>query len=370
VSMNRISFVVLVASVTTFAAAIPTSISAQRSVSEPTDAVDSYIRDEMAKRQIPGLAVAVIRQDRIQKLAAYGTASLEFSVPVTTNTLFSVASVSKAFVGVGIMRLVEDRALSLEDPIGQHLDAIPIAWRSVTVRQLLNHTSGLPVIDVDQFSTRTLAQTVPAALQLLGSQPQRSPAGTEWDYNGTNYMLLGMLIEKVSGKTFVEFCRDRLFAPLGLTTPTFGDSRTVVTNRATVYTRFRFDSARPERIDRAEVLNYDMPSFAYPSAGLNISIADFSTWLVALGQGRLIGRQNLEELWKPATLRGDTTAPYGLGWVLAPRASRRAPGGTGGLRAAFSVFPDDDLSIILLTNFQGAGPEALLDGVAALYFAK
>jgi CubicO group peptidase (beta-lactamase class C family) len=369
-SMNPIRSVAVMAIVVSCAAALSANVNPQGAVIDTADAVDTYLRGEIEKRQIPGLAIAIIRQDRIQKLAAYGTASLEFKVPITTETLFNVASVSKAFTGVAVMRLVEARALSLDNSIGQHLGDIPLAWRSVTVRQLLNHTSGLPVIDVDQFSTQTLAQTVPAALQLLGSQPQLSPPGAEWNYNGTNYMLLGMLVEKVSGKAFVEFCRDSLFAPLGLTRPTFGDSRAVVMNRATIYTRFRFDSTPPQRIDRAEVLNYEMPVFAYPSAGLNISIADFSTWLVALNQGRLVSRQSLEELWKPATLKEGANAPYGLGWVLAPRAARRAPGGTGGLRAAFSMFPQDDLSIILLSNFQGAGPEALLDGVAALYFAR
>ena len=255
--------------------------------------VDAFIQAKMKERPIPGLAVAVIRDGRLEKLSAFGIANLEFGVGVTVDTLFSVASVSKAFAGLAVMRLVEDGSISLDDLASKHLTQLPLAWRAVTVRQLLNHTSGLPVIDVDAFSTRTRAQTIPDALRLLGNEPLMSPVGAQWNYNGTNYMLLGMLIEAVSGTSFAEFCRLRFFEPLGIRTATFGDSRAVVANRATVYTRFRFDAPQPQRIERSEVLDYSMPTFAYPAAGLNISIRDFATWMLALHQERLVTRRCL-----------------------------------------------------------------------------
>ncbi len=223
------------------------------------DAVDAYIRVQMQRRPIPGLALAVIRDGRVQKLTAYGTSSLELGTPVKPDTLFNVASVTKAFTGVAIMRLVEDGVVTLDDPIGRYLAELPAEWRVVTVRQLLNHTSGLPVIDVDPYSTHTLAQSVPDALRLLGSRPMESTPGTKWSYNTTNYMLLGILIETLSGKPFAEFCKTRLFDPLGLRAPVFGDSRAVVANRATVYTRFRFDANPPQRIDRSRTVKTSTP---------------------------------------------------------------------------------------------------------------
>jgi CubicO group peptidase (beta-lactamase class C family) len=368
--MQRLSVAVVLV-VCLFAPAVV----AQRPSSADEDLVDIYIRAEMQKRPIPGVAVAVIRDGRVRKLAAYGTSSLEFRTAVTPETLFNVASVSKTFTGVAIMRLVEDRALTLDDPIGRHLTELPTSWRIVTVRQLLNHTSGLPVIDADSYSTRALAQTVPSALRLLGSRPMESTPGTKWSYNGTNYMLLGMLIETLSGRSFAEFCRTRLFEPLGLRTPVFGDFRSVVVNRATVYTRFRFDTNPPQRLDHSEVLDYEMPPFSYPAAGLNISIQDFAAWMIALEQGRIISRRGLEELWEPARFSDGTVFQgssatlkgYGLGWVLDPRSIHPTVGGTGGLRCAFAIYPKDNLSVVVLTNFQGAGPEALVEGVANLY---
>jgi CubicO group peptidase (beta-lactamase class C family) len=342
----------------------------------PADPLDAFIRARMAERPIPGVAVAVLKDGQIVRLSTFGTASLEFAIPVTPDTVFNVASVSKSVVGVAVMRLVEDRVLDLDAAVGEYLRQTPQGWRAVTIRQLLTHTSGLPSIDVDAFSTRTRAQTVPAALAILEAMPLESPAGTKWSYNTTNYMLLGMVVEAIGKMRFTEFCRSKLFAPLGLQTATFGDSRTVTKNRATVYTRFRFDTGAPQRIDQSEVLDYSMPHFAYPGAGLNISIRDFATWMLALSQGRVISRARLEEIWEPARFRDGTiyagTPPsvtgYGMGWTLNRRAIHPWVGGTGGLRAAFAFYPNDNLAVAVLTNFQGAGPEAIVDGVASLYF--
>ena len=350
-------------------------IGAQQAI-VPADALDVFVRMRMAERPIPAVAVAVVKDSQIVRLSTYGTANLEFGIAVTPDTRFNIASVSKSVVGVAVMRLVEDGRFGLDDTIGQYLREIPQSWRAVTIRQLLTHTSGLPVIDVDAFSTRTRAQTVPTALAFLEGMPLESPAGTQWSYNGTNYMLLGMLVEAVANMPFDEYCRARLFAPLQIHSAIFGDSRAVVENRATVYTRFRFDTEVPRRIDRSEVLDYSMAPFAYPVGGLNISIRDFATWMLALSQGRVISRAGLEKIWEPARFRDGTTyaaappAPtgYGLGWTLGRRAVHPWVGHSGGLRAAFAFYPNDNLAVAVLTNFQGAAPDALVDGVADLYF--
>lgn len=351
------------------------SPAASQEPAAPDDRVDAFIRAEMTRRQIPGLAVAVIRDGQVIEIGAYGTASVEYGTPVTTDTLFNVASVTKAFTGMGILRLVEDRTVALEDPIGRHLTDLPSGWRAVPVRRLLNHTSGLPVIDADPYSMRTRAQTVPAALSLLSAEPLESGPGTKWTYNQTNYMVLGMLIEKLSGRTFTEFVAERLFNPLGVHTATFGDSRAVVPNRATIYTRFRYDTNPPQRLDDIEVLSYETPVFNYPAGGLNISIREFTRWLVALDQGTAVSTQSLNELWRPATFNdgseylgaGPSWTSYGLGWTLNLGAGHPTVGGTGGLRAGFAVYPRDRLAVVVLTNLQGAGPDSLVDGVAALY---
>ena len=188
-----------------------------------------------------------------------------------------------------------------------------------------------------------------------------------------------MLIEKVSGQPFVQFCNERMFRPLNLKGPQFGDSRAVIQNRATVYTPYRYGAGKPAVLDHAEVLNYEFSPMTYPFDGLNISIADFATWLNALLNGKLIRESSLEEMWMPAKLN-DGSVPqrppssalwrsYGLGWVVAPQAEHPIAGGTGGIRTAFFVYPKDKLAVIVLTNGQATRPEQFADQIAQRYFA-
>lgn len=342
-----------------------------------SDPVDAFVRAQMLERRIPGMAIAVIRHGKTEKMGAYGQASLEFDVRVQPSTPFSVASVSKAFTAVAIMTLVEAGQLRLDSPIASHLRDLPPAWHAVTVRQLLSHTSGLPDIQVDDYTTRTIAADPGEALRLLKDRPMEFAPGTQWRYNQTNYMLLGMLIETLSGRSFAQFCNERLFKPFNVQGAVFGDVRTVVTQRATAYTTFRYGSGPPIAMDHLEALNAEMPEMAYPAGGLNISIADFARWLTALLDGRIIAKDSLDALWAPSKLTDGSIyrrppaatlwQSYGLGWIVGSERPHPFVGGTGGIRVAFFVYPKDDLAVIVLTNLQGSRPEALVDGIARHY---
>jgi CubicO group peptidase (beta-lactamase class C family) len=168
--------------------------------------IDSYIRDEMTKRSIPGLAIAVIWHGHIEKATGYGYADLDFSVPATSTTLFSVASVTKSFTAVGIMMLEEAGKLTLDDPITKYLDGLPASWHEVKIRQLLNHTSGIPDVMANSFTLDTIADTPEEMFRVLHDKPLAFASGSERRYNQANYMLLGLLIEKLSGKPYTQFC--------------------------------------------------------------------------------------------------------------------------------------------------------------------
>lgn len=340
------------------------------------ESIDEYVQAQMVERRIPGMAVAVIRHNKIEKIGTYGKASVEFDLPVKPATSFSVASISKNFTAVAIMTLVEAGKLRLDDPIGSHLRDLPSAWRAVTVRQLLGHTSGLPDVNVDSYTTNTIAANPDEALRLLRDRPMEFAPGANWRYNQTNFMLLGMLIETLSGQSYTQFCEDRLFKPFKLRDAAFGDARTIVKGRATVYTTFRYGTGQPVAMDHAEVLNAEMPSMIYPAGGLNISIADFARWLTALLNGEIIGKDSLDTLWTPVKLNdgsifqspaSSTLWSYGLGWVLGLQEPHPFVGGAGGIRTAFFIYPKDDLAVIVLTNSQGSRPESLVEGIAQQY---
>lgn len=339
---------------------------------------DAFLRREMVERQIVGMAVAVIQRGKVRTIATYGQASKEYGLAVRRSTPFSVASISKSFTAVAVMMLVEARRVRLDDPIGTHLNELPPGWQGVTVRQLLNHTSGLPDIALDDYTTATIAPTSVEAIRILAERPREFAPGSGYRYNQTNYMLLGMLIARLSGKSYEAFLAERMFLPLELRTAEFGDARAVVSQRAVTYTPFRYGNSSPIRMAGLEVLNAEMPAMAYPGGGLNISIADFADWLAALLNGRLISADSLQMLWTPARLADGTTfrrpaasslwREYGLGWVLSMDGAHPFAGGSGGIRAAFFVYPRDEIAIIVLTNTQGSGAESLAQGVAQRYF--
>jgi CubicO group peptidase (beta-lactamase class C family) len=276
------------------------------------------------------------------------------------------------------MMQVEAGKLHLDDQIGKYFPDLPENWRGIPVRRLLNHTSGLPDVAIDQYTTNTIADTADGALKLLRERSMDFPPGTDSRYNQTNYMLLGMLVEKLSGQSFVEFCVQSMFEPFGVKTAAFGDSRAVIRNRATVYTPFRYGAGRPAQLDHYEVLSYEFPAMSYPFDGLNISITDFAAWMTALLNGKIITQASLEETWQPAKLEDGSTPErppspsiwrsYGSGWVLRSDGAHPLAGGTGGIRAAFFVYPKDRLAVIVLTNGQGTRPESLADDIAHRYF--
>ena len=341
--------------------------------------VDAYVRSEMGKRRIPGLALAVIQHGRVEKTSSYGLADLAFDIPVTPTTLFNVKSETKAFTAVAVMTLVEAGKLKLDDHIGTYLNELPASWREITIRQLLDHTSGVPDVARNSYSTETVADTPEEALRVLSDRPMDFAPGSQWRYNQTNYLLLGLLIEKLSGESYSRFCEDRLFAPLKLNNPTFGDERTVIRHRATDYTIYRFAGDAPTVLDHFEVLDYRMPPMLYPAGGLNISAVDLAHWLIAIMSEKLISRASLQELWTPTRLNDGSTfeeppsSPwrnYGLGWLLVPQAEHPAVGGTGGVQAAFIIYPKDDFAVAVLTNLQGSQPDSLVVGIASQYLAQ
>jgi CubicO group peptidase (beta-lactamase class C family) len=279
------------------------------------------------------------------------------------------------------MKLVEAGRLGLDEPIGAHLPQLPSDWRTVPVRRLLNHTSGLPDMAVDSVSTRMLGKTTAETLALLADRPLDAAVGEKYLYNQTNYLLLGLLIEKVSGQPFVDYLQRSVLIPGGARNAVFGDSRVTLAGRSPVYTPFRYDGPQATVMDHLEALApelWELPPHGYPTAGLNISIRDFARWLSQLLQGGILNRASLRELWTSAVLADGTVFRRppagslwngsGLGWVLGDDAAHPFVGGTGGNRSAFFYYPQDDISVIVLTNTQGTAPESFAAAIAQRYF--
>lgn len=342
----------------------------------PLDArIDSIVTSVMARRLIPGAAVVVVKDGRVVKKSVYGRASIELDVPATTSTLFQIASTTKNVTGVAVMQLVEAGKFRLDDHVSDLLPKLPASWKPVTVRQLLSHTSGLPDMIVDPNKGIWLPGGPDSVIAQIAGQPVK-PAGSEWAYNQTNYMLLGMLIERYGGLPYRDYFQERVLAPLGVTGVVFGDTRSVVKGRATEYTRLGIPEGASTLTD-LKALSYEYPEALYTAAGIFISADDMGRWLQGVAGGATLSQASFDVMTTTVTLSDgkpfhvpDMPMGYGLGWITMDTPQHRSVGGAGGGRAAVMYYPSDRLGVAVLTNLQASGPESLLEMVAAEYLKR
>jgi len=338
----------------------------------PADSLDLLVAAKMRQLRIPGLQLAVVRHGRLVKLGSYGVANVQDSVPVTSQTRFFLNSITKAFVGVAAMQLVEAGRLDLAAPVGRYLPELPAAWHPVTVRQLLTHTSGLPdIMPEDALVTENNEQAAWAQVQ---TQPLDFPAGQQFAYNQTNYLLLGRLIDKLSGQPFAQFIRQRQLDVVGMPRTSTCDAHDVLPHGARGYTYTQYVAGQRRRSAQLQNLFEVFPPSLRTAAGMSSTAEEMARWLIALQQGQLVQPASLPTLWTPGRLTdgsqrgfGGKLTGYALGWPTVDRPEHRAVAPVGGGRSAVFLYPDDDLAIVVLTNLQGANPERFVDALAACY---
>ena len=342
------------------------SVSSQHAAS-----IDAVVRAQMAKRSIPGAQVVVVRNGRIIYSGSFGIADLETGTAVSPATVFTLNSSTKSFTGVAVMQLVAEGKLSLDAPASHYLDDLPTAWNTVTLRQLLTHISGLPdvIIQPKGQGTGTLVGDggEESAWATVKTLPLQSPAGTQYRYNQTNYVLLGKIIDKVTGTPFARFMKDRQFDPAGMRATTFGDSRTIVPARARTY---RYAGGAVDGDMRSRPLEHafdDFTPFIRTAGGLNATAEDVGRWLAALQNDRLMAASARQTMWTPGRYNDGSATPWGLGWPLSDHGGHPVAAGIGGRRSAFFVYPRDDLAIVVLTNLAGANPEEFIDELAGQF---
>lgn len=325
----------------------------------------------MREKRIPGVQAAVVKDGRIVLSLAIGTADLQHQVPVNKQTVFPIYSCTKAFTGVAIMQLVEERKLDLSAPISRYLDDLPDAWKPITVKQLLTHVSGLPnilrLLDPITYGLPN-GVTEEDLWKKTKSLPMGAPVGERFSYNQTNYALLGKIIDKLRGKPFADVFKERQFQPAAMQRTGFGDSRNVIANKTPTYRYVR--SIDGEKLNEEKlVIDYaEFPAFRRTASGMNSSAEDLARWLIALQQGQLLKTKTaLDSLWTAGSFNNGSPTLWAIGWMTRPRPKHRAVVATGGSRAAFFVYPEDALAIVVLTNLAGAYPEDVVDEIAGIY---
>jgi CubicO group peptidase (beta-lactamase class C family) len=339
-------------------------------ISIKADNVDDYVSARMRQLHIPGLSLAIVHDGRVTKTQGYGFANLELNAHATKETVYEIGSNTKQFTAAAIMLLVEAGKIHLEDSITKYFPEAPETWRNITIRHLLSHTSGIQnhvAVPhwLDVFKTDLAFETTPSRDELLKmffKLPLEFQPGETWAYDNTGYYLLGIIIEKASGKSYWHFLDERIFKPLGMNATRNTDPQPLVPNRASGY------EWKNDHFENRPIL---LPSIAFSAGSLLSTVSDLVKWDAALSSEKLLTRSSLNQIWTATLTNGGADAPfnYGFGWFVDSYHGHRLvqhSGGTPGFSSVIYRFIDDKLTIIILTNHSDNIIDELAIDIAAL----
>ncbi|HVT12903.1 MAG TPA: serine hydrolase domain-containing protein [Fimbriimonadaceae bacterium] len=315
------------------------------------DKVDDLVDHAMKAKHIPGLALVVLRDGKPIKMKAYGLANVDYDVPTRTDTPFLLASMTKSFTATSIMMLVEEGKIKLDAPISTYLDDTPEAWKGITVRNLLSHTAGLKdrfeqvPFDVSKWQINFTEEQMYDASRKTATDFK---PGEHFQYSDQGFFLLGMIVEKVGGMPYPEFLKKRIFEPLGMK-----DSRTVRLSRIVKGMAAGYAWTGAELIHNSRRTDYGMVSHF----GMISTVEDLAKWDAALYGDKLLKRSSCDAMWTLSKLNEGSAAytpygGYGLGWFLDEFNGHRSVGHGGSTGTAYLRFPDDKLTVIVLTNLE------------------
>ena len=325
------------------------------------EAIDTLVQDMMDENDVPGASVAIVHHGDVVYQPSYGVADRASERPATDSTIYQLASATKIIAGTAVMMLVEEGEIALDDSVHTHLPTLPRAWRGVTVRQALSHTSGLPsLIDPETGDLRG-GTTMNAAWEAVQTKPLADTATTTWRYNQTGFEIARRIVERVSGQSWETFARERIFAPTGMKSTFF--LYEPVPDSSRLATSYRDDFAP---FDFAEAYEYYIPT----AAGLFSTTSDLARFATALTTGSLLGPGARQTMWTSTPFDEttiDAITGYGIGWTVDRQDGHRRVWHSGGGKTIFAHYPDEELTVILLTNRAGFDVVSPAADIAALY---
>lgn len=324
-------------------------------------AIEDLVRETMESARIPGAAVAVVSEGEVLMSRGFGIANLESNSPVTNATMFQSGSVGKQFTAAGIMALVEDGRIGLDNSIRDYLPETPESWQPITIRHLLTHASGIPDYTSDSFDYAT-GYSEDDLVRMASELTLEFPAGTRWNYSNTGYVMLGVTISRVTGGYYWDFLTERLFRPAGMNRIRVNTNRQIVPNRAIGYL------PGPDGWTHAGYVAEETNTTA--DGSMLMSIDDMVAWNEAIRSRALLSEESWELIETPMSLNSGNTHPYGFAWFFAEAADGQTihehSGSWQGFIAQFTRFSEDDLAVILLTNARTLVTGRLAMDIAAI----
>lgn len=330
--------------------------------------IDSYLSGQF-KNDLPGCAILVAKKEQILYKKGFGLANMEWNAPIGTNTVFQIGSVTKLFTALGVLQLAEKQKLSLTDSIQKFIPTFPTKGHTITIEHLLTHTSGirdyLTLNHPDPNAMRRDFKPL-EVIEFFKNEPLDFVPGTKSSYSNSGPFLLGYIIEMVSGVSYGQYVEDNIFRPAGMTHSYYGDNSKVIPNRASSYTA-----------ENGIYRNGDYRSMTVPyAAGALLStVEDMFKWHQALYSNRLLGKDLLTKSVTAYELKDGTKGHFGCGWFVNYMQVQGSPtlahsGGISGFNSLVMYLPNEDVLVVVLSNFQDAKVQELTTDLAALTIGK
>jgi CubicO group peptidase (beta-lactamase class C family) len=329
--------------------------------------IDALAKSEIDQHHAVGVTVVVTRGDQVVVSSGYGYADSKAKTPATAETLYRIGSVTKQFTASAILRMVEQGKLSLDDEITKYLPSYPTQGHHITIRRLMDHTSGIKgYTELPAFAAlaaRPLAQD--SLVALFSKEPFDFAPGDGMVYNNSAYFLLGQIIEKVSGRSYADYVQDSLFVRAGMKDSRYCSESTVMPRKVHGYDFLN------GTLQKARPISHVWP---FSAGSLCSTAGDLVAWTAALHSGKILSPASYQELITPGTLNDGTRLRYAKGLARDEIAGHRAihhGGGIFGFTSYVAWLPDDSLTVVVLYNSAGpANPQALTQDIVAAVLGK
>ena len=339
--------------ITSFVSAQNSSVTTEQIITR----ADEYMNAAVKVDGFSG-SVLIARDGKPIFNKGFGMANIELDVPNSPNTVFLLGSVTKQFTGMSIAMLQERGKLSVNNPLCKYVTDCPAAWQPITIKNLLTHTSGIPnYTSFPDFAKTTVMPITTAEMtDLLKTKPLDFIPNEKYSYSNSGFYMLGVIIEKVSGKTYADFLQENIFTPLGMKNTGYDNPLKIIKNRARGYQR------EAGKILNASYMDMSVP---YAAGSMYSTTGDLLIWDQALYTEKLVSKKSLDEIFTPYK------SGYGYGWSIGKRFEHLSishGGGIYGFATDISRFPDDKVTVIVLTNFQGSPAGRVSNDLAAIVF--
>lgn len=346
-----------IALLSVLATAIPNPIFAQ-TLSEK---IETLIQPEIKDKNGPGGVFMVAKKGEIIYQNAFGKANIELEVNLTTDYVFQIGSMTKQFTAVSILMLQEQGKLDTNDVLTKYVPDFP-AGDKITIHHLLTHTSGIKDF-TKMKSIKDIAQKEMTPKMMVdffkNEQVDFSP-GEKFDYNNSGYVLLGYIIELVSGETYEDFVENNIFKKIGMTQSGYATDRQIISKRAYGYQK------KESGYVNKTIINYSVP---FSSGAIMSTLEDMLKWQIALNNNTLLNKENTKRLFRPYSLNNGETINYGYGWHLRKindSMSREHGGSIFGYKSMGVYLPNEDIYVVGFTNCDCISPTLLVQNIAKL----